>query len=340
MIELLESSLTGHPPRLVFFVGRVRHRPGGVSRRELLLRLECVLPEDCGNELGLHIKGDGLVSRCSPGGVAQSAGILQGDRILALGETDTGGLSQLQLRQLFLEAPPPVLVLGTEFSSEEPPVWKMIRAQAAAQPDDRLVAAPSQDPGWPAAAPRAASAAVGKGFLLENPLTSVSKALLAAGSAASFPQDRAARAADASDEWNTTPPASRTVQGRQMARAIAQAPPGSLVQILLSRDSGTRMISVRIGQKGLGAELHTKHNETCVRRLAPSGPALAAGLAQGDRFIAVSIDTTPPSMQTEAPPFVSDSRESDYRKTFDVSPRSAPEMTPRTTASDSSLLLL
>ena len=47
----------------------------------------------------------------------------------------------------------------------------------------------------------------------------------------------------------------RTVQGRQMARAIAQAPPGSLVQILLSRDSGTRMISVRVGQKGLGAEL-------------------------------------------------------------------------------------
>jgi hypothetical protein len=47
----------------------------------------------------------------------------------------------------------------------------------------------------------------------------------------------------------------RTVQGKQMARSIAQAPPGSLVQILLSRDSGTRMISVRVGHNGLGTEL-------------------------------------------------------------------------------------
>jgi hypothetical protein len=46
----------------------------------------------------------------------------------------------------------------------------------------------------------------------------------------------------------------------------------------------------------------TKHNETWVRRLVPTGPALAAGLAEGDRLIAVSIDTTPPTMLTEVLP--------------------------------------
>ena len=263
MLELMEASMTEQAPRLVIFV--IRPVP-----EELLLRLELFLTASSGNELGVCVNRNGVITLMRPGALGEKAGLRVNDRLVGLGETDVSGISDKLIVQLFVDFPPPVLLLGNTYDEAEPPVWKMVKNKHAPCPPSTHSTKSS------ASALRAPRRSVdvhtprqgNTGFILDNPLTSVAKAMLAAGTAASFPGT--ACSAHGRQAGGTT------VQGKQIARAIAAAPTGSELQILLRRGSSTRMISLCLTAQGLGVELHSRPDGVHVSNLM-DGPGRDAG---------------------------------------------------------------
>ncbi|EKX45623.1 hypothetical protein GUITHDRAFT_138842 [Guillardia theta CCMP2712] len=280
LLETLEASYESHNPFLVFLVLR-EEQPGpslptpsssssSSSSSFPLVKVVVHLPKGKIKDLGIHIRrgkfSAAVVSSCDPGSPAASAGLCVGDLIVGLGQRKVKELSEEDVVHSFKESTKGFHLLGARREGVEH--WLLLLKEPTGRSSlgqiERTFSTSS--------------------LRIENPLESLSRAMSAAGAAASFGGSMLSRASSTASSF----PAVRL--SRAFSETWRRAAAGQKVQVLVARgDKGVKSFELEAGGGELGMQLHSNEQGTRIKWIKQGGIGYQSGLREGDRLLAVNL---------------------------------------------------